>query len=203
MKDLSESQGILKTLFGKEKPEIVRRVFNILDKSGKITDEFEKIDVVQNYTPTGQEIIMRTCLACLIRGQCTPYAMSHSFICDRFNDPAILQIIIPKQTCDGCGNLGKNDPSFLLTDSDCMACRLFPDGEGPRSLHSENFSFYAQERSGLDIIHTFDGDRFDPFENPRVCSECRQLDLKRMRGWVEDKKRRNAEFAESMARQAR
>jgi hypothetical protein len=203
MKNLSKSQDILKNIFGKEKPEIIRRVFNKLDSAGKITSEFEKIDVVQNYSPTGREIITRTCLACLICGQCTPHAMSHNLMCDRFNDPAILYVTIPKQTCDGCKKLEGNDSSPIGRNIDCLTCRFIPEDERSRGLHSENFSFYAQDKAGLDIVHTFEGDRFDPYENPQKCHECGQLDLKRMREWVEDKKWRNAEFAKSMDRQAR
>ena len=161
-------------------PLIINRAFNQTDSNGKMTDKYDIYSVVQNYTHIESDITKKTCFACTINGQCTPYLMSYSPMCNRFNTPAVIKVTIPKKDCKGCINKNKDEGNELKRLVDFIACGECETEGGYKSSHSENFSFYAQEGAGLGGVHN---DR-DSFQNPQICSACGQLDLKKQRQWA-------------------
>ncbi|MDR1027395.1 MAG: hypothetical protein LBL46_03195 [Rickettsiales bacterium] len=171
---------VLKAHMGKE-PKFIRRVFNRTGKLGALTDKYFFVPVVQNYTLIKGDEVRKTCFACMIRGQCTPYAMSHSHMCERFNMPAVARVTIPQKECAGC----KWDTDRELDDArmidavyDCSTCKV--EGKGYKIRHSGNISFYIQENAGLGAPMERDGS----WENPQVCERCGQLDVKGQQEWL-------------------
>jgi len=100
-----------------------------------------KVKVVKNYTPAKDDIIIETCLACTINEPCTPFAKDQGNTCAKFNTPAIMRVIIPREDCEGCE---RKDRAYNVRGLDnAIVCKMCDQDGKSKSRHSGNLSFYA------------------------------------------------------------